>query len=79
MQFTQPNETNIPVKAPRIAKYAFVPPSGTSGSSSVFDFSSVITSEIFFSTLFSRLESAVVVVFSVWPAIISEGYNLQIC
>jgi hypothetical protein len=72
MQFTQPNETNMPVKAPSIAKYAFVPPSGTSGSSLVFDFSSGIASVILFSTLFSRLDSADIVVFSVRPDILSR-------
>jgi hypothetical protein len=77
MQFTQPNDTNMPVKAPSIAKYAFVPPSGTSGSSLVFDFSSGIASVILFTTLLSRLESAVVVLFSVWPDMISEEYYLQ--
>jgi hypothetical protein len=63
MQFTQLNDTNIPVKAPIVAKYALVPPSGTSGSSLVFDFSSGIASGRLFSAPFSRLESAGVVMF----------------
>jgi hypothetical protein len=62
MQFTQPNETNMPVKAPATAKYAFVPPSGRSGNSSSFDTCSGTASLEVISGPFSRLEESTAVV-----------------
>lgn len=56
MQFTQPNETNMPVKAPMTARYAFVPPSGTSGNSSYFGFCSGTPLVTLLCEPFSRLE-----------------------
>lgn len=76
MQFTQPKDTNMPVKAPTTARYALVPPSGSSGNSSGFEAYSGSASALFFSSNpFSRREESVaIVVLAVWLAMVSKRY-----